>query len=96
MWPQLPASLNVESTQSAVGIMLGKSKEAEKHVATSVPLGFQDGGSFLVDTSHFENAEDIKCDDNGGWVNKMVVGSESCGQKIGTVSDIPVATEVIK
>ena len=47
----------------------GKNKDAERQVSNSIPLGFKGSGSFLVDTLHLKNAEDIKCDENGGWVN---------------------------
>ena len=69
LWMQLLASLNVESTHWAIGIILGKNKEAERQVSTSIPLGFKGSGSFLVDTLHLKNAEDIKWDENGSWVN---------------------------
>ena len=104
-WLQLPMSLSVESTQSAVEIILGKKKEAQKHITTSVPLGFQGNGSFLVDTSHLSNAEDIKCDDNGGWVNSGVrklwlqIPSVSDSDHSGTdpdEGDTPMITKVIK
>ena len=73
-------TLSVESTQSAVEITLGKKKEAQKHIMTSVPLGFQDNGSFLVDTSHLSNAEDIKCEWWMGeqWGQEAVASDSFC------------------
>ena len=57
---------------SIVEILLGQRTDAQKYLTCTVPLGFQKNGTFFVDTSTLGNTDDVKCDDNGGWLNSGV------------------------
>ncbi len=44
----------------------------ENMTCKSVPLSVQENANFLVDTKNLKSVEDLKCDDNGCWLNNGV------------------------
>ena len=70
-WPYLSESRNVESTTSVVSVILGHGI-TNSEICTSVPINVETNASFVVSTQYLKSVEDIKCDDNGSWLNNGV------------------------
>ncbi len=43
-----------------------------EHICQSVPKCVDINAAFLVNTSNLGNRDDVKCDDNGSWLNNGV------------------------
>ena len=70
-WPHLPSDMNIESTHSLVMLLLGHSV-SEDLICKSTPKVVEQNVSFLVNTENVNNIEDLKCDDDGSWMNNGV------------------------
>ena len=70
-WPTLPIGFNTESASSLVSLLL-EHKTQSRHICQSVPKNVTYNGTFVINTSHLRNLEDIKCDDMGSWINNGV------------------------
>lgn len=68
-WPTVSSKIDPTNMSSAVKLLLGLKDVTE---CTSVPLHVQTTSSFLLNTSNLASANDVKCDDNGSWVNNGV------------------------
>ena len=70
-WPILPDVHNTDSTSNLVSILLGHGINDET-ICQTVPKCVDVNAIFLVNTSEFSNLDDVKCDDNGSWINNGV------------------------
>ena len=70
-WPTLPLGYNTESASSLVALLLAH-KIKSQNICQSVPKNVTYNGTFVIDTSHLRNSEDVKCDDMGSWINNGV------------------------
>ena len=70
-WPCLPSDINIESTQSLVMLILGHSVPDDL-ICTNTPKVVGQNASFLINTENLKNTDDLKCDDDGSWINNGV------------------------
>lgn len=50
---------------------MGRNVDSE-HICQSVPKCVDVNAAFIVDTSSLGSRDDVKCDDNGAWINNGV------------------------
>ena len=70
-WPYLTSDKNTESTHSLVSLILGHNV-SEDLICKSIPKNVEKNANFLINTENVRNKEDVRCDDDGSWINNGV------------------------
>ena len=70
-WPYLMSDTNTDSTHSLVTLIIGHGV-LENNICKSIPKNVEKNTSFLISTENLKNLEDVRCDDNGSWINNGV------------------------
>ena len=69
--PYLMSDTNTESIHSLVTLIIGHGV-LENNICKSIPRNVEKNASFLISTENLKNLEDVRCDDNGSWINNGV------------------------